>query len=85
MPPSRAAGRVTPDLVETVAKGQAQASPADPYRGALPPLREGKVALNFRLDPELHQRLRAAAHRADTSIQRIVEEAVRRHLDTVAP
>ncbi len=61
-------------------KGQA-APPADRYRDALPPLREGKVSLNFRLDPELHQRLRYTAQRTDTSIQKIVEEAVRLHLD----
>jgi predicted HicB family RNase H-like nuclease len=86
-----AAGRVTGDLVGTP-KGSAQAAPQDtreesmqatiaPYQG--PPLRQGKVALNFRLDPELHQQLRIASHKTDVSIQMIVETAVRRYLATI--
>ena len=50
-----------------------------------PPLRQGKVSLNFRLDPVLHQRLRSVSHRTDVSIQLIVETAVRHYLDTMAP
>lgn len=49
-----------------------------------PPVRAGKVALNFRLDPELHQKLRAASYRTDVSIQMIVETAVRQYLDAMA-
>ena len=48
---------------------------------AKPPLRTGKVALNFRLDPETHQRLRAASYGTDISIQQICETAVRKYLD----
>ena len=83
MPPSRSSARVTQDLLVPAAKGQA-APPPDCYCDPLPPLRAGKVSLNFRLDPELHLRLRYAAQRTDTSIQRIVEEAVRPHLDSMA-
>lgn len=83
MPSSRSPSRVTQDLLVPAAKGQA-APPPDCYRDALPPLREGKVSLNFRLDSELHQRLRYAAQRTDTSIQCIVKEAVRHHFDGMA-
>ncbi len=89
-------GRVTGDLVGTP-KGKAQAVPQEheeervqatiaPSMEERPgaPLRQGKVALNFRLDPEMHRQLRNASHLTDTSIQQIVETAVRRYLDTMA-
>ncbi len=53
-----------------------QANPVPPMPSG-PPLRQGKVALNFRLHPEMHQQLRRASYNTGTSIQQIVETAVR--------
>ena len=92
--------RVTSELVLPTPKGSAKPQPVsdrdtpaalaapalgEEGRDPGPPLRQGKVSLNFRLDPMLHQRLRAVSHRTDVSIQQHVETAVRRYLDTMAP
>jgi hypothetical protein len=45
--------------------------------------RQPKIALNFRADPELHQRLRNLAFHTDTPIQQIVETSVLRYLASV--
>lgn len=89
---SQQPSRVTPELVQPTAKGRAVAQPAagddrDDISSleAGPPLRQGKVSLNFRLDPVMHQQLRSLSHRTDISIQHHVETAVRRYLATMVP
>jgi hypothetical protein len=57
-------------------------------RGALPeqpsvsPDRPRTVPLTFRAPVEMHERLRKLAYESREPIQKIIEDAVSRHLDT---
>lgn len=53
-----------------------------PERPAATPIRPRTVPLTFRAPVEMHERLRKLAYETREPIQKIIEDAVSRHLDT---
>ena len=53
-----------------------------PEHPAPPPAKSRSVPLTFRAPAEMHDRLRKLAYDTREPIQKIIEDAVSRHLDT---